>query len=511
MKVSLRLRDIRHLVLGSVLMVAVVSVGMGSQSLFAATGPCSAPATDYGTVSNSVNVTGSGTYRIWTRMSAPDTTNNTYLLEIDGSSCYTIGGSGVPTYANGAVTFFSSGSTNWVSKTTTGAQVDVNLSAGAHTIKLIGNAAGVVVDRLVLTQDLTCVPTGTGDNCANPPDTTPPTVSITSPANGASLATTTTVTASATDDVAVSKVEFYVDGTLKATDTSAPYTYSLNPTGLSGSHSMYAVAYDTANNATTSATVNFTVDSTPPTISAVQATGLTQNSATVTWTTDEAADSQVKYGTTVAYGSTTTLDATKVTTHSVTLSGLSAGTLYHYQVVSKDANGNTATSADATFTTGGTSTDTTKPVVSLTAPANGSTVAGKSVALSATATDNIGVVSVQFQAGGSNIGAVVTTPSGTTYTTAWDTTTLANGSYVVTAVARDAAGNATTSTSFTLIVNNRAADINQDGVVNYLDLSIVASNYGKSGAAILNRRADINGSGTVDYLDLSVLASNYGK
>jgi hypothetical protein len=257
--------------------------------------------------------------------------------------------------------------------------------------------------------------------------------------------------------------------------------------------------------------VNFTVDSTPPTISAVQATGLTQNSATVTWTTNEAADSQVKYGTSAAYGSTTTLDATKVTTHSVSISGLSAGTTYHYQVVSKDANGNTATSADATFTTTGTSTDTTKPVVSLTAPASGSTVAGKSVALAATATDNVGVVSVQFQAGGTNIGAVVTTPSGTTYTTSWDSTTVANGSYVVTAIARDAAGNATTATSFTLIVNNRAADINQDGVVNYLDLSILASNYGKSGAALTNRRADINGSGTVDYLDLSVLASNYGK
>lgn len=310
----------RKIILASLLVLPLLSVAF-NHKLFAAS--CTAPATDYGTVTSTVNITGSGTYRVWTRMSAPDTTNDTYLLEIDGSTCYTVGGTNVPTYASGATTFFVNNTTNWISKTSTNANIDVSLTAGSHTFKLIGNAPGVVVDRVVLTQDLTCTPTGTGDNCANPPDTTPPTVSITSPASGATISTTTTVTANASDDVAMSKVEFYVDGVLKATDTGSPYTYSLDPTTFSnGTHSLTAKAYDTSNNSATSTAVSVTT------------------------------------------------------------------------------NGGAAT---------------------------------------------------------------------------------------------------------------LAADINQDGHVTFLDLSILASNYGKSGGAITNSRADINGDGTVNFLDLSALASKYGQ
>ncbi len=90
---------------------------------------------------------------------------------------------------------------------------------------------------------------------------------------------------------------------------------------------------------------------TGPTITAVNAAPA-ETSAVVTWTTSPAADSQVEYGTTTAYGSSTTLDATQVTAHSVNLSTLTAGTTYHYRVKSKvGTNGTVATSADATFTT----------------------------------------------------------------------------------------------------------------------------------------------------------------
>src|SRR5205085_1799934 len=92
-------------------------------------------------------------------------------------------------------------------------------------------------------------------------------------------------------------------------------------------------------------------DTTPPTISAVQSSAVSGSGATVTWTTGEAADSQVEYGPTTSYGASTTLDATLATAHSLALSGLTANTLYHYRVKSTDANGNPATSADFTFTT----------------------------------------------------------------------------------------------------------------------------------------------------------------
>ncbi len=100
----------------------------------------------------------------------------------------------------------------------------------------------------------------------------------------------------------------------------------------------------------------------PPVISAVQASGLTCGGATITWTTDKASDSQVEYGLTTAYGSSTTLDPTLVTSHSQTLSGLAANTIYHYRVKSKSSPANLAVSGDFTFTTGASSG--TPPVIS---------------------------------------------------------------------------------------------------------------------------------------------------
>jgi len=87
-------------------------------------------------------------------------------------------------------------------------------------------------------------------------DTTPPTVS----ASESGSSGTITLSATASDNVGVSKVEFYVDGTLRATDTASPYTASLDSTTLAnGSHSLVAKAYDAANNVGTSATVSFSV------------------------------------------------------------------------------------------------------------------------------------------------------------------------------------------------------------------------------------------------------------
>ena len=58
----------------------------------------------------------------------------------------------------------------------------------------------------------------------------PPTVSITSPANGATVSNTVTVSADATDDNGINKVEFYLDSDLKSTDTSSPYSWSWDTT-----------------------------------------------------------------------------------------------------------------------------------------------------------------------------------------------------------------------------------------------------------------------------------------
>jgi peroxiredoxin len=87
------------------------------------------------------------------------------------------------------------------------------------------------------------------------------------------------------------------------------------------------------------------------TISGVNASNVTDVGATISWATDKAATSQLEYGTTNAYGSTTTLDPNLNTSHSITLAGLKPSTTYHFKVKSEDATGNEATSQDQTFTT----------------------------------------------------------------------------------------------------------------------------------------------------------------
>ncbi len=90
---------------------------------------------------------------------------------------------------------------------------------------------------------------------------------------------------------------------------------------------------------------------TPPVISGLAAGGVTSVSAVVTWTTDQPADSRVEYGTTTAYGSSTSTDATPVTSHSVMVSGLAPDTTYHVRAVSANTAGQSTASADLTVRT----------------------------------------------------------------------------------------------------------------------------------------------------------------
>lgn len=189
-----------------------------------------------------------------------------------------------------------------------------------------------------------------------------------------------------------------------------------------------------------------TQDVIPPQVSAIAASGITASAATIAWTTNELSDSQVEYGLTTSYGSVTPLDATAVTSHRVALSGLTDTTLYHFRVRSRDAAGNVAVSADSTFKT----RDGKAPTVSINAPAAGATVSG-TVTVSAVASDNVGVTSVQFKLDGVNLGASDTTAP---YSVSWNTVNVANGSHVLKAVARDAAGNSRTSVGITVTVAN---------------------------------------------------------
>ena len=102
-------------------------------------------------------------------------------------------------------------------------------------------------------------------------------------------------------------------------------------------------------------------DTTAPQITNVVASTDT-TSATITWSTDELASTQVEYGPTAALGTLTILaddpasgTSAGVLSHSLELTGLTSGTPYHYEVMSKDVAGNLAVSEDETFTTGSSS------------------------------------------------------------------------------------------------------------------------------------------------------------
>ncbi len=96
------------------------------------------------------------------------------------------------------------------------------------------------------------------------------------------------------------------------------------------------------------------------------------------------------------------------------------------------------------------------PIVSMFSPGlTGSTTLTGTVTLTATAVDDRAVAGVQFRLNGQSIGAEVTTESPSTkYSLSWDSHVMANGTYTLTATARDASGNTTTSAGVTVTVSN---------------------------------------------------------
>ncbi|MCK4428911.1 MAG: hypothetical protein KAU95_00940, partial [Candidatus Aenigmarchaeota archaeon] len=101
-------------------------------------------------------------------------------------------------------------------------------------------------------------------------DNTPPTVSITSPQNGANVSGTINITTNANDDTTgVGRVEFYLNGTNIGNDTSPDGGGSINydASGESdGTYNIYAIAYDLLNNSNQSSNISITIDNTPPVI-----------------------------------------------------------------------------------------------------------------------------------------------------------------------------------------------------------------------------------------------------
>jgi chitodextrinase len=229
--------------------------------------------TTKGTDTATVSVPVAGSYKVWSRVQVPNATNNSYDLQID---------SGTTTTVSTATT----GSWQWVA-----APTSLSLSAGNHTVKLTANGNNVKVDRIMFLSDATCTPTGTGTNCeSSSSDTTNPVVSVTAPTPGSTVSGNVTLSASASDNVGVTKVEFYVDGSLKSSDSAAPYSYSWDSSSIAnGTYGVTAKAYDAAGNSATSTSVSITVKNgdaqSPTTPTGLKTTGQSTSSVDLTWNT----------------------------------------------------------------------------------------------------------------------------------------------------------------------------------------------------------------------------------
>jgi cellulose 1,4-beta-cellobiosidase len=189
---------------------------------------------------------------------------------------------------------------------------------------------------------------------------TPPTVSITNPANGATLAAgTTSVTVNATASDAngmVSSVKFYRGATLISTDTTAPYSAVV--TGLSaGSFTLKATATDNAG-ATADSSVTITVASsggnTPPTVSITSpANGATLPAGTTSVTVNATASDTNGTVSSVKFFNGSTLVATDTTApYSASVTGLSAGS-FTFKATATD-NGGATSDSSVTVTVAGT-------------------------------------------------------------------------------------------------------------------------------------------------------------
>jgi len=292
---------------------------------------------------------------------------------------------------------------------------------------------------------------------------TPPTVSITAPAGGATIsgaAVNITASASAAASLAISKVQFQVDNAdYGAAATMAPYAVVIDSTKLAnGTHTLKAVATDTSGASNTSAAVTLTVNNTPTAVSIVtpvNGAAVAGNKVAVVATATAAAGltitgvqfqvDNLSYGQPVTASPYSMLvDATTLTdgTHSLT-------------AVATDSSGKSVTSAVVSVTVNNSVTS-----VVITAPAAGATISGPSFVLTATATPRAGLTidSVQFQVDGVDQGSAVTSSP---YTVTVDATKLSNGPHTAVALARDSGGNTVSSAVITIAINNSAPPVLQ--------------------------------------------------
>jgi hypothetical protein len=309
-----------------------------------------------------------------------------------------------------------------------------------------------------------------------PSDTTPPTVSVTAPTAGATVSgASVAITATASDDVGVAGVQFVLDGTtnIGAEDTGTPFATTWDTTGVAnGSHTITAVARDAATNSTTSAGVAVTVNniSAPTNSVAPVVSGTTNVGQTLSVTNGTWSGSPTSYAYQWQRCTSGGTGCADIAGQTATTYRLAASDYAHKVQVLVTAT-NSAGSNVATSNQTGVVGDTVAPAIAFTSPTTNAFV-GRTVVLSVDVSDNVAIAGVTYKIDGINIGSEVTNAP---YSLSWDSTTTSEVAHTFTAVARDVAGNTTSTTATTVTVDNTAPDTMINGGPDSSTLSTEAS------------------------------------
>lgn len=350
----LKIKTLSLLVIGASFMAA----GQFNVTPVNAAACASEPASTTGRSSQTITVPTTGTYTIWSRLKAPTSAAVEYKVYVN-SQCFTIG-----------QTALTPSTLTWVDHEngSTSDKATLSLTAGTHTLVATAGSASLELDRIMLISD-SCTPTGNGDNCQN--DTTLPTTSITSPSASATLTGSATITASAADNDAIDRVEFYRGGsTLLGTDSVAPFTYSWDTSSVTdGAYSLTVRAYDLSGNVRTSTAVSVTVNNTPAvnanitSFTATPSTITNGQSSTLAWNVSAGTGCSINQSVgSVGLTGSQSVSPTTTTTYTLTCNGTgggsnaSANAVVTVSAVPVDANITSFAASPTSITTGQSST-----------------------------------------------------------------------------------------------------------------------------------------------------------
>lgn len=311
-----------------------------------------------------------------------------------------------------------------------------------------------------------------------------PAVSLSAPANNASFAAPANITLNATasdQDGTVVAIQFYNGGTLLATDSTSPYSYTLK-NAITGNYSFVAKVIDnkglTNNSASVAVSVAAPVNKAPEvSINNPAADTFYHEPATIVLSV-LASDSDGSIKNVKFYSGATLLKTDSIAPYTDTLVNVSAGN-YSYIAKATDNSGLTSTSASIHVTVIG------NKVPAITLRANDSVYnAPANISLAAAASDSDGMVSyVEFYNGSTLLGRDSTSP----YSFTW--TNVAAGNYLLTAKAVDNTGAAGTSTVVHILVKANGSLEAEDALL--------------SGAIVASSSPGFNGAGYADYIHAS--------